>query len=60
METEAEQVWREWHPIDWAILRYRGAIGNSLTTKSGGAHVLSPKRRLWRWLRSLVSPTRQA
>src|SRR6266508_194300 len=47
METEAEQVWREWHPIDWAILRHRRAIGKSFPSETGGADTLSPKRRLW-------------
>jgi tRNA(adenine34) deaminase len=32
MEAEAEMVWREWHPVDWAVLRYRHA--RHQTTKS--------------------------
>ena len=56
METEAEQVWREWHPIDWAILRHRRAIGKSFPGETGGADMLSRKRRLWNRLLSWVHP----
>lgn len=28
LEAEVEQVWREWHPLDWAILKQRRAMGN--------------------------------
>jgi tRNA(adenine34) deaminase len=41
MEEEAERVWREWHPFDWAFLRHRHAIGTE-----------TPMRRRW-WRRLL-------
>jgi tRNA(adenine34) deaminase len=40
MEAEAERVWREWHPLDWAFLRYRHAIGSD-----------APIRPRWSWRR---------
>jgi tRNA(adenine34) deaminase len=54
MEAEAEQVWREWHPIDWAVLRHRGAIGNVPPSEPEGAGTLSRKRRIWNGLRSWI------
>ncbi len=51
LEEEAERVWREWHPFDWAILQSRHAMGNS---QGGGSHVtvtpgapVSSARALW-------------
>jgi tRNA(adenine34) deaminase len=29
LAAEAEQVWRDWHPLDWAILQHRRAMGNN-------------------------------
>jgi tRNA(adenine34) deaminase len=37
LEAEAEQVWREWHPFDWAILRQRRAMGNHDGAAPGAA-----------------------
>jgi tRNA(adenine34) deaminase len=52
MEMEAVQVWREWHPIDWAILRHRHAIGSFAHDETALA-VPSRKRGLWKKLWSL-------
>jgi tRNA(adenine34) deaminase len=54
MEAEAEQVWREWHPIDWAVLRHRHAIGKTFPNEPRGADVLPRKTRIWDRLRSLA------
>jgi tRNA(adenine34) deaminase len=56
LEREAEQVWREWHPIDWAVLRYRRALGNThdVTDASAGSGL----RRMWDMLRSWIIPAR--
>ncbi len=51
LESEAEQVWREWHPVDWAVLRYRHAMGNTHDrVEETNPH--AGKRRVWNMLRS--------
>ena len=52
MENEAEQVWREWHPIDWAVLRHRHAVGQSLVRPVHGGQSAPRKPFLWNRLRS--------
>jgi tRNA(adenine34) deaminase len=55
MESEAEQVWREWHPIDWAVLRHRHAIGK--TAPEEVRHAVEPPPlalRIWKGLLSRV------
>ena len=56
MEAEAEQVWREWHPIDWAILRHRNAIGKPLASATANADIRPPTRPLWSRLLGWVQP----
>jgi tRNA(adenine34) deaminase len=53
LEDEAEQVWREWHPVDWAVLRYRRAIGKTPAADSGDR---PGRRRVWNALRSWIHP----
>ncbi len=58
LEAEAEQVWREWHPFDWAILRQRRAMGNAMMAQRWAAtatarwcgRALSVLRTLRSWL----------
>ena len=56
LEREAEQVWREWHPIDWAVLRYRHAMGNTHDVTDAGAG--PGLRRIWDMLRSWIGSER--
>jgi len=49
LANEAEQVWREWHPVDWAVLRYRNAIGKTSAERPS-------RRTLWHALRSWIHP----
>jgi tRNA(adenine34) deaminase len=51
MEAEAEQVWREWHPIDWAVLRHRHAIGK---TAPGVRQEPPLALRIWKGLLSRI------
>jgi hypothetical protein len=53
-------VWREWHPIDWAILRRRHVLGDSLSSRTGVTDMVPRKRRLWDWLRSWTQPNRRS
>jgi tRNA(adenine34) deaminase len=52
LNAEAEQVWREWHPVDWAVLRYRNAIGKP----SADTGARTGRRRIWQALRSWINP----
>ena len=55
LEAEAEQVWREWHPFDWAILRDRRAMGNSHDGAAGAGSngaLVRASRSILRTLRS--------
>ena len=55
MESEAEQVWREWHPIDWAVLRHRHAIGKTAPEEVRHADEPPPLAlRIWKGLLSRV------
>ena len=54
MEAEAEEVWRAWHPIDWAILRHRQAIGSSVSDQVGRTVLLPQKRGIWHRLLSMM------
>jgi tRNA(adenine34) deaminase len=56
LEDEAERLWRGWHPVDWAVLRHRRALGKLDAPASPTAEDMSaPPRRgsIWRLLRSL-------
>ena len=55
LQAEAERVWRAWHPLDWAVLRHRNAIG----TDSLAAPTSAPARDrgLWSILRSWLGGT---
>src|SRR3954447_23686938 len=35
MREEAEAVWRDWHPLIWKIIRFRGAFGGAAPDASG-------------------------
>jgi tRNA(adenine34) deaminase len=55
LEAEAEQVWREWHPFDWAILRQRRAMGNhdgAAPVAATDSALVSARRSFWRTLRA--------
>jgi tRNA(adenine34) deaminase len=54
LEAEAEQVWREWHPVDWAVLRHRHAIGK--TSPAGVGHI---NRASAAATRAMLSPYRR-
>ncbi len=59
MAGEAEQVWREWHPFDWAILQRRRAIGHSDGPVTATAEALTSARRsFWQTLRSWLGEDR--
>jgi tRNA(adenine34) deaminase len=47
MEAEAEQVWREWHPFDWAILKHRHAMGKVPPAGTGIEETIPRKQRPW-------------
>lgn len=61
LEAEAEHVWREWHPFDWAILRHRRAMGDhdgdAPVTASNSA-LVSARRSFWQTLRSWLGDDR--
>lgn len=50
MEEEAARVWREWHPFDWAFLRYRHAIGKPDDGQSWLGSAVTSLRDFWRRL----------
>lgn len=52
LENEAAEVWRAWHPIDWAVLRHRHAFGKLAAEPAAGAIALSPPQSVWQRLRS--------
>ena len=52
LEGEAAAAWREWHPLDWAMLRHRKVIGSS-----NQVGVATPvKNRTWSGLLSWLLP----
>jgi len=44
MEAEAEQVWRDWHPFDWAIIKRRHAIGTPPQLETAAPNVARKPR----------------
>ena len=62
LEAEAERVWRDWHPLDWAILQHRRAIGNShdgithVPAGNGGSPAIWGS--LWRKMRTWLGADR--
>jgi len=43
---EAEQVWRQWNPLIWAVIRRRGFLGAEHTAPEQQHHEAGPERRL--------------
>jgi tRNA(adenine34) deaminase len=35
LEREAEAVWRDWHPLIWRIIKYRGCLGGAPAQQTG-------------------------
>ena len=53
LQAEAERVWREWHPLDWAVLRHRHALGETpADVPAGNGEIAARKKGLWSTLRS--------
>ena len=56
---EAQQVWRDWNPLAWRIIKLRGLLAEPCTN---GAHIHvwpAHRRSLWRYLQMLLVRTRQ-
>jgi tRNA(adenine34) deaminase len=56
---EAQQVWREWNPLAWQMIKLRGLLTEPSTN---GAHIHARpahRRSLWHYLQVLLVRTRQ-
>jgi len=62
MRREAEQVWRNWNPLIWGIIKYRGCFGSDRHTPaadgSSPSAVAAARRqaRLWQRLTAWPCP----
>jgi len=55
---QAQQVWRDWNPLAWQMIKLRGLLTASCT--NGEIHVRPAHRRsLWHYLQTLLVRTRQ-
>ena len=51
MREEAEAVWRNWHPLIWKIIRFRGCLGGDALKQAAAEQSVAPGREgFLRWL----------
>ena len=56
---EAQQVWRDWNPLAWQMIRLRGLLTEPCSN-GGHIHVQSAhERSLWHYLQQLFARTGQ-
>ena len=52
MQEEAEAVWRNWHPLIWKIVKFRGCFGGATLEQAAAEQSQAPSRE--RFLSRLV------
>jgi hypothetical protein len=52
LRREAENVWRNWNPLIWGIIKYRGCFGEPASVSALAELDRAPPRR--RFLRRLL------
>jgi hypothetical protein len=59
LQHEAQQVWRDWNPLAWQMIKLRGLLTESCS-HDGHLHVQSAHARsLWHYLQLLFARTGQ-
>src|SRR5689334_6874716 len=55
LSAQAEQVWRQWNPLAWRVMKRRGCLGSAADPPE--RHVAAPRRMIsWTSLATLLAP----